>query len=152
MHDGRPLPTSEARDLDSSFHSLGTWLSGFKGVNRFSGTCQPLVHRMPGGKQVEGQRPQSAEIQASGYGCGRVLGCHAWSLRLDLQHPPPSMAVHAFFSQGLRDRSRRIRRSRSSWTTGDPVSKQQSQASAPHLTIVEPVTYPARDLGSHPCQ
>jgi hypothetical protein len=49
----------------------------------------------------QGTASQSAEIQASGSGCGRGLGCHAWSLRLDLLHPQPSMVVCVFSPRAL---------------------------------------------------
>lgn len=69
------------------------WLSGFKSSNRFPGTRQPLVSRLPGGKHGE---VRHFRAQDSGWECGRVWVYQAWSLRFYLQRLQPSMVIPAF--------------------------------------------------------
>lgn len=76
------------------------WLSGFKSSNRFPGTRQPLVSRLPGGKHGE---VRHFRAQDSGWECGRVWVYQAWSLRFYLQRLQPSLVVPAFTLGGRQE-------------------------------------------------
>lgn len=104
------------------------------------------VHRMTGGKHVKVQhlRAQRLKPQAGGVveGLAVMPGALGW---ISCTH---NLAwCFSYFLPELA-RQKQIRRSRSFWTTGDPVPKPPIQASVPHLIIIESATYSACDLVS----
>lgn len=102
---------------------------------------------MTGGKHVKVQhlRAQRFKPQAPAVveGLAVMPGALGW---ISCTHSLAWWFV--YFLPELWRRQKQIRRSRTSWTTDDPVSKPQIQASVPHLIITEPATYLACDLAS----
>lgn len=96
------------------------------------------------GQLIQGTASQRFKPQAGGVveGLAVMPGALGW---ISCTH---SLAWWFVYFLPELSRQKQIRRSRSSWTTGDPVSKPQIQASVPHLIIIEPATYSACDLVS----
>lgn len=91
---GCKAPTSETVGLASAF-TAHTTLSGFWESAASLGHASFLYAECQEGNTAKWSISEQ-RLRPQAGGCGRVLGSHAWSLRLYLQHPQPSMVVHAF--------------------------------------------------------